>query len=326
MAIHLSKVTNNPLVPRYIKDDISKTVAALVLIKTYSKRIVEQPELHLKISDNYASFRNFSDYQTTFKQHAYYLLNCLTPSLISVASDLIDYAEMFQCFYYETQSIVPFLGKKNEAKERFVDLLDRLEKEAEKSKSNAQAMAAILQEFKSEIQSDNDKFRAELKVVNQNFDAAIEELTAFPATIPMPSSNPPKIPIISSGSQTFANIIASLADYLNQLQEPYQKITLIYTNTCLLNQVTEDFESLFETTCYICEAHKAITTEWLSILANLKSFKREISNASHNLNTVQIESNLKLANSEWDTISQKTQEMVVRVLSIKPEEMNTALN
>lgn len=274
---NLPKVANNPLVSRYLKDDISKTVAALVLIKTYATRISQQSEICLKIEDSQAIISNFNCCQTIFKQHANYLLNCLTPSLFLTVLDVIDYADFFQKYSQKFITIIPSIDQKYDFRYRFITLVNRLEKEVLQIKLNTQEIASVLHKFNVQFKKDIENFNSELKLVNQTLDFAGEEATIIP------------------------------------------------THIKLINDMAEDFKLLFETTNYICEAYKAIGTEWLSILAGVQSFKREISRPYNMLDIAQIERNFKFASKEWNNISQRTQEMVVRVLFLKPEEVNKVL-
>ncbi|MCL1470661.1 HBL/NHE enterotoxin family protein [Argonema antarcticum] len=298
-----SKLAYNPLVPRYIKEDISKTVSALVLIKTYATRILQQSEISLNISDRHAIIDNLYFSQRLFKKHAEYIIVFLTPSITWGISNINDYGKIFQSVQLASLDIIPEIARKNEPPYQIIALLNQLEKEARTRQKTAQTIYNILTEFNAELKMDLDNFNSELEGCDQKINSLLKEIS--------------NIPDCSKNTKQQIQQI---------LRKHYPKNTDIYANIALINAVAYHFESLFETTNYMVEAHKALSIEWSSIVAGIRSFKQEIIHASNMSNLDHIEENLKLASREWYTINQRAQEMLLRIVYLKPEEVNNVLN
>lgn len=365
-TINPSKVAKNLLVPRYIKDDISKTSGALLLMQTYATRILQQSELTLNLHDCQAIASDLNFYRQLCDRHANHILNSLTPSLISGISDIDNYAQLFQDFYLKFLEIAPKIDKQNDAFFRLIALLDRLEMEAKRRKDTAQKMVQALHNFNAKIKSDKDNFSGELERLNQKVTNPIEVVDNLADTskalqqeiqkkitgvlaaslliisgagvigfecLSALSSNTTAISIILSGisviiagSGALIHIGSSLVDYGKKLRTNSQQNTGIYTDIALVNSLAEDFDSLCETTNYILESHKSLSLEWSSIVTGIRRFKQEIIRAYEPSKIAHLEDYLNFASREWHIISQRAQKMLFRVAYLKPEEVNQVLN
>ncbi|MFB2972495.1 HBL/NHE enterotoxin family protein [Aerosakkonema sp. BLCC-F183] len=365
-TINSSKVANNLLVPRYIKDDISKTSGALLLMQTYATRILEQSELYFNLHGHQAIASDLNFYRQLCDRHANYILNSLTPSIISAISDIDGFAQLFQEFYVDFFDMAAKTTKQNDPFDRLIPLLDKLEMEAKKRKDAAQQMVTALHDFNARIILDKEKFNFELERLKQNISNPIEVLDKLPdpskalqqeiqkkitgvlaaslliisgagiigfESLTALTSNTTAISIIVgaisviiAGSGALIHIGSALVDYSNKLRKNYQQNPGIYTDIVLANSLAEHFESLCETTNYILESHKSLSLEWSSIVTGIRRFKQEIIRAYDMSKIAHLEDYLNFASREWHIISQRAQKMLFRVVFLKPEEVNQVLN
>ncbi|MFB2916924.1 HBL/NHE enterotoxin family protein [Aerosakkonema funiforme] len=365
-TINSSKVANNLLVPRYIKDDISKTSGALLLMQTYATRILQQSELSLNLHDRQAIASDLDFYRKLCDRHASYLLNSLTPSLISAISDIDNYAQLFQDFYVDFLELAAKINKEDDAFARLIALLDNLEMEAKKRKDAAQQMVEALHKFNAQIKIDRDNFNFALERLNQKISNPTEvvdklsdpskalqqeikkKITGVLAAslliisgagvigfecLSALSSNTTAISIILggisviiAGSGALIHSGSSLVDYSHKVRTNYQQNPGIYTDIVLANSLAEHFDSLCETTNYILESHKSLSLEWSSIVTGIRRFKQEIIRTYEPSKIAHLEDYLNFASREWHIISQRAQKMLFRVVCLPPEEVNEVLN
>ena len=135
---------------------LGKTMNAATLLTMNSNTIMQQPDI--KLDD--PELKSLPEHQSAARGHCDVWLKNIWPSIISITTDIIDYANTFDSSYQSLTGLVPRLQKGDEAaKKEFLQVLDQvLLPTLKEKKANSSKVASDTASLKTNFETDYQKF------------------------------------------------------------------------------------------------------------------------------------------------------------------------
>ncbi len=364
--LSLIQNSNNDLSPDFLSQDANDAGAHILLMQIFANLALQQPDLTVNLAKNQDILTNLKQHQKLAKRHSAYYLNTIQPGILQIMVDLLGYSSMFRSFKNQIDELIPMVPMDTEAKKSVLALLSELERVALQNQTNAQTTVGILRNYALQTTLDETNFKADLdeadKVIGsdtgrladikkevedaqQQIKGDIAQIVVgglivgagavvifLGATGTLLSGGASAevaiggVGVIAGGATLLATSASDLANNNQKLLSLYEESAELNATLALLLILKGQIDYMYETSNDLVSAINNFNTEWGSVISGIRDFKETVGRANKNGDQVELMTALHLAEIEWKDVSTSVQNVLAKVTTLKPEQVDNVLD
>lgn len=162
-----------------------------------------------------------------------------------------------------------------------------------------------------------------LVVVTGGIVIGVGVLATLPAGVTGASVIIGGISVVVAGSISLTTMAGNLAKSNEKLRNLYEQTVKLNTAIALVSSLSGQIETLALTTSDMVDANNKLRAGWSSLLTDIANFKQDIIRASSLSEIPYIEISLERAGTEWNAIAQEANQMLSRLVDLKPQKSIT---